>query len=215
MAEFQFSKKGAILSALGLVIVMAVVLGFWLWRKNSGSKTASNTANIDDIRSAFAPPASVATPVPSPVAVATSSPSAISPRGPDASASAGIPSIGTAVESYKNISLGFETEIDPGLWQPTERLDVNQVVFANASGQIYNIESLQNTGDSLDVIAQQLKGSPSVWNLVSTTFEGEPALKFDTGGAYRHGLAVMHNGRLFYILGPDLVSGPLLNFSFL
>lgn len=206
------------------VIILAIIGSGWLLHQSAKATISTGLVNIDNVRGAFTDNPTPQTPTPAPNPEPTPAPTpqtippvqGMMPRGPQTqNTPSPKPSIGTAVESYKNTALGFQTEFDPSLWQPNEHMDKNQVVFVNAAGQLYNVESIQNTGETLDTIARQLKGSPSVWNLVNTTFGGEPALEFSTSGSFTKGIAVIHNGRLFYIMGPDLNSGPLANFRFL
>ncbi len=233
------------LYAAALVLVVVGAFGAWAILHHSASKTVTTGALADtanSIRNAFAPDTNVAMNSGSSSATSTQSSSG-SQAATSSSASdfqqSQPPKTGTGAAPtttkvpvrsdtatvtkpavvqppvqtvFRSSVLGFELTLSSN-WQ-AQQVKNNEVVLVSSSGNQDTIETYDGFSGSLDDVSQQLSGSLSVRGVHFTTFQEEQAVAFTTTFG-QQGIAVIHNGRLYYILASSFATAPLHTFKFI
>ncbi|HYV33856.1 MAG TPA: hypothetical protein VE973_03330, partial [Candidatus Limnocylindria bacterium] len=202
----------------GVVAALAVGGAALLLHNSANAVVSTGLVNADVVRQNFVVN-NIATSSPQVLGETTPTPYVpISTRGPEVAEPVSPPHATTNTTQpisqptiYTNPSLGFQTKISE-LWQANPE-GKNMVVFTNAQYVDISVQSYTITNETLDTIKTQLQGSPSVSNIKNTTFKGQPALSFTS--SHNQGIAVIYNGRLFYIMGFNLDQEPVTNFLFL
>lgn len=216
---------------MAAAVILLAAWGIYKYHQNGGSGIPETA---DDIRKLFTPATTTPEHV-SPLANSDSGQPMIDPeaasvpilsRGPEQPAPTRVlgantnppaqtpppPPPALVFQTYQNSSLGFKMRLNQD-WQATASGDGQSVAFVSRTGQSMSVQAFNNPGSDIAGVQQQLAGSPSVSNLSSTTFLGEPALEFKTQTGW--GVAVIHNNRLYYIMAPSLRQEPANSFMFL
>ncbi len=90
----------------------------------------------------------------------------------------------------------------PTSWHPQEeyRSGVTYAAFYNTRNEVVaSVEAYENSGNTLDLIEQQLSASPSVTNLRKITVAGCAALQYDTAQGTM--VVFVRNAYTYYISG--------------
>ncbi len=207
---------------LALAIIAAGILAYHLVKK--GTSKSGNVPSVASIRSQFptpsAAPTSLAMIRPSPAAtprpvanVHQSTHINFRGNGNWVSAANTNQNGSSSITVYSNSALGFSVSLNTQQWQ-AEQATANQVVITSRGGTSIHIEAYENFNDTLQTVEQQLQGSSSAINVHTTSFEGQPALQFQTSDG-EQGVAVVYNNTLYYIIAPNLNSEPIATFRFL
>lgn len=194
----NFIKKHWLIIALALGVIAIAVLLYFLFRKKPEKQTEAPPAiTARDIQNVFNPPSG-----PAPVFTApTSTPPVVPP--PSSNPPVGNPPVQPepprpTLQYYKNTDLGFETQITSD-WQ-ANAVGGQVVDFASAQGQHVTVEVYSGVSDTLETIEKQLYLSDSVKETRRENFKNLPAVKFTTL-AGEQGVALVYNGRVYYIRG--------------
>lgn len=193
----NFIKKHWVIIALVLGVIAIAVLLYFLFRKKPEKQTETPpTITARDIQNVFNPPSGQAPTFPA----ATSSPPFLAPSStpPIRSAPVQPEPPRPALQFYKNTDLGFETQITSD-WQ-ANAVGGQVVDFASAQGQHVTVEVYSGVSDTLETIEKQLALSDSVKETRRENFKNIPAVKFTTL-AGEQGVALVYNGRVYYIRG--------------
>lgn len=205
-------------AAAGACIVAAIIATVLILEQSSKTVIAGNQQNqnlsAQDIRNIFTPPNQQNSDKGQVLGNQTTVPAddnqqKISPRGvPITQATNPQP---PAVQTHVNKEPGLAFQITlTGSWQE-QHPDVNSAVFINDKSQSITIEAYPDS-DSLSMVQAQLESSPSVRQVSQANFKNLPALTFTTTAGQK-GIAILNNGRLYYLFGADLISSE--NFSFM
>lgn len=209
--ELNHSKRK--FATATVLIAVAIAGAAWLLHQSSKQTISTGaTESVADIQNTFKPTVPTSTPqttvTPPPPPSKSTPPKKVTKKpAPPKPQVAGATT--PTVQTYKNLQLGFEVQLSP-TWQAQEQN--GHVVFVSQSGQQTSVQMYPYASD-LGTIQTQLQGSPSVRSVNQSTFLGESALRFTTTSG-QQGLAVIHTGKLYYIMG-QLSSGPLASFKFL
>ncbi len=97
---------------------------------------------------------------------------------------------------YKNSDLQFRASLPANTWADEQP---GLVSFSKSGNILFSVSVTKNYLGEISDIYEQLKASPDIKNLSSTTFENKSAIKFYTGNST--GIAVIANNNLYYIIG--------------
>lgn len=101
----------------------------------------------------------------------------------------------------------------PAAWHPQEELKngTTYTVFYNANNEVTaSVEAYQNSGNTLDLIEQQLAASPSVTNIRRLTVAGCPALQYNIAQGVM--VVFVRNASTYYISGQLAIDASRLSF---
>lgn len=90
----------------------------------------------------------------------------------------------------------------PAAWHPQEEVRDGKTytVFYNMQNEVVaSIESFVDFGNTLELIGQQLRSSPMVYNIQHITIASVPALQYETPKGRQ--LVVVHNSTTYYLSG--------------
>ncbi len=202
----KWLKLGIAILIIIAIFVCVILIVFFsnIFKNAPGSEAQKPLDSISDIQNAFAPPTNtqlniippppVNLPIPNQTSEtnlsANTPPQTIRPT----------PTL-IPVFNYKNQDLGFELKLE-GEWQNTPTSD-GSIVLINEKNETINIQAYQ-TSENLSNVKLELSGSNSVNNIEESAFKNFPALSFTANG--QKSLAIIANGRLYYIFGSNLIN---------
>ncbi len=140
-------------------------------------------------------PAPVATKTPVATAPATTTPQPISKTAPAITPG---PAPTPTTKEYRGDSFAFRASAP---YNAVFSTTADTVTAGHPGGGAYWIINIYTTKETLHDVEQQLANSPSVTRLSHTTYVGEPALEYYANNSNSKTIAVIHNGRLYYIMG--------------
>lgn len=198
----------AILIIIAIFACVILIVFFPNIFKNApGSEAQKPLDSISDIQNAFAPPINTQLNTTPPPPISLPIPTQTSQTKSPPQTNGPTPTL-IPVFNYKNQPLGFELKLE-GSWQNAPASD-NSITLVSEKNQAINIQVYQ-TSENLSSVKIELSGSNSVSNLEESTFKNFPALSFTANG--QKSLAIIVNGRLYYIFGSNLINEN--NFTFL
>ena len=199
----------------GLAILLGILgSALLLHQSNAQVVTTGATPSISDIQNAFQPPANISTSTPTTTVASTSGPSnALSGTPITANPAPVAPPAGGTVPTttYRNSTMGFSVMFN-NQWQVHE-VAANEAVAVNQSGQQVSIQSYPFSGQ-LSEVDYQLKHGGSVSETHASQYNGLSAVGFTTNTG-QSGIAFVHGGLLYYIMGSAWQQSPLANITFL
>jgi EmrB/QacA subfamily drug resistance transporter len=217
-SEKDFNHSNAKIITTLILGVLAIVATVLFLNHTSKAIITTGKVDVEAIRNNFPLPVNQQKPAVLGIQTPTATPSSVNnepifPRGPEVATTAPASKPVATLSTYKNTSLGFQMQIS-SLWQATESSDGHTIIFQNVQGQNISVQSYDAAGEDLNTVQTQLSGSPSVRGIAQTTFHGEPALSFQTTSGVQ-GITIIHGGKLFYIIGPNLNQEPVTTLFFI
>ncbi len=138
-------------------------------------------------------------------------PEAAPQQGPQPDTRTASPTAPSTAEVYQDPSAGFELLLSPD-WQASSQ--GSTVVLTSRTGQRASVEVFPYPDGTIETVATQLAGSPSVTASSAGSFQSDPAINFSTA-AGQHGMAILHNGKIYYLMANDIQTSPLASLKFL
>lgn len=114
-------------------------------------------------------------------------------------------------QSYQNSVLGFNAQI-PADWKIVKNVR-DEVIFTSSDNKRYSVQKYNLPDSNMAEIRKGLERLGNIHNVTDNNLNGHPAFSFNVDGIYQQGLAMFTDGKLYYLLGPDIKTSPLSSFS--
>jgi hypothetical protein len=187
-----------------LVILIALVLGVYLWAKNDDSEDVPETESAETLYlnpqsdlAALSPTSGEVRGNEAVLGEQTTQP--VQPSEVPAPVQTTSPSE-SSTRVYGNKQLGFSVAV-PGNW--TIQPGSGEVVFVTPQSSRYSVQRYSVRG-SQQSLRNFLEAQPNISGVVDASIVGQQGFAFNISGLYGHGFAFMLDNQLYYLLGSGI-----------